>query len=458
MRRIFTLVLMVAISSLISIRADYLMAAFGDLGVQYCETKNEYQEKYLGKTVIYVHKSKNLSYSERNTWLGINGKFDTEYIITKVGGNNKKVKFQLTEKNNPESKIEMVFLSDEIKEDTYCTLGRLFTLPLLVIDNLNAKKNTDTNMGKSFPDGDPNGRFKIIDIVLDDEIIKDPGYPIPSYVIKDFVNNSTFNIPIEQIGSLKYLGEQITNPIVKGFYTITKVIMKKGDNTKLLLPHYVFEHSEDQRKRILPYQVVTAKGDMPYLSIDDLKLQCFSEDISCSYSMSLSKVERPSNSCDRYSLKEICNDDNITRFGYGDNLFNLVIFSDGKQFEFVMQNISDNTIKIIWDEAVFVGYDGVTSKVMHKGIKFSERENNQQPSTIIKGAKLEDIILPTSNVYYNDTVKDWCISSMYPMHAESEVEPIRIMLPIAVKDVVNEYIFEFDIEFGFNYPERLIIN
>ena len=71
---------------------------------------------------------------------------------------------------------------------------------------------------------------------------------------------------------------------------------------------------------------------------------------------------------------------------------------------------------------------------------------------------MEDIILPTSNVYYNDTVKDWCISSMYPMHAESEVEPIRIMLPIAVKDVVNEYIFEFDIEFGFNYPERLIIN
>ena len=59
--------------------------------------------------IIDIHKSQNITYSERYAWQSINGKFDTEYVITNVGGNNKKVKFQLAEKNNPECKIEMVF-------------------------------------------------------------------------------------------------------------------------------------------------------------------------------------------------------------------------------------------------------------------------------------------------------------------------------------------------------------
>ena len=57
MKRFYFTSLLIAISSLISVRAEYLLALFDDLGIQYCETKNEYNEKYLGKTVVYVHKS-----------------------------------------------------------------------------------------------------------------------------------------------------------------------------------------------------------------------------------------------------------------------------------------------------------------------------------------------------------------------------------------------------------------
>lgn len=42
---------------------------------------------------------------------------------------------------------------------------------------------------------------------------------------------------------------------------------------------------------------------------------------------------------------------------------------------------------------------------MHVGTKFSEREGDQPATTIIKGAKIEDLATPTSNVYYDDGIK-----------------------------------------------------
>lgn len=60
---------------------------------------------------------------------------------------------------------------------------------------------------------------------------------------------------------------------------------------------------------------------------------------------------------------------------------------------------------MVWNEAAFVGLDGSSSKIMHVGTKFSEREGNQPATTIIKGAKIEDLATPTANVYYSDGVK-----------------------------------------------------
>ena len=72
-----------------------------------------------------------------------------------------------------------------------------------------------------------------------------------------------------------------------------------------------------------------------------------------------------------------------------------------------MKNISNSTIKVVWDEAAYIDYNGETSKIMHKGIKYSEREASQPASVIIKGAKLEDVAIPTKNVSYSSSLNDW---------------------------------------------------
>ena len=93
---------------------------------------------------------------------------------------------------------------------------------------------------------------------------------------------------------------------------------------------------------------------------------------------------------------------------------------------------------------------------MHSGIKYSQREGDQPASTIIKGAKLEDLAAPTANVYYSDVLKEWTSYSLYRnADKKAEGQTIRLMLPIQVKDVINEYIFEFGLTYVYDHPEYL---
>ena len=76
-------------------------------------------------------------------------------------------------------------------------------------------------------------------------------------------------------------------------------------------------------------------------------------------------------------------------------------------------------------------------------------------TTIIKGASVEDLACPTSNVRYSDILKEWVTDSMYPKQPALEGKQVSLMLPIQIKDVVNEYIFVFDLKYKYNHPERL---
>ena len=166
------------------------------------------------------------------------------------------------------------------------------------------------------------------------------------------------------------------------------------------------------------------------------------------FSMSLTKVEKPENPDIQYGdIKTIT--DSITKYSYEDNFLDIVLFGEPEGISFVLKNKSQHTLKILWDEASFVDVDGSTSKIMHNGVKFSERENAQPPSTIIRGANLLETIIPTRNVYWDDTNKDWKAKSIYPVHPFDGTKQTILMLPIQIKGVTNEYLFIFETNFNF---------
>lgn len=255
------------------------------------------------------------------------------------------------------------------------------------------------------------------------------------YRIKNCYDRSYFNATKGEAEKWALnVGRVYTHPRVKHSYKIIGI----ESNTK-----YIALNTNTNQRR--------------YCDINNTEKYIFNEDLSGNYVSILSKVEKPSNPAIRYGkTKTVESNSDITQYSYVDNVIDILIVGDGEKFSFILKNISNNSIKIIWNEAVFVDFNGSTSKVMHSGIKYAQREGDQPATTIIKGAKIEDVAVPTCNIRYSSVLKEWVEDSMYPTRPNENPGQIRLMLPIQIKDVVNEYVFVFDVKYVYNHPEVLV--
>lgn len=236
----------------------------------------------------------------------------------------------------------------------------------------------------------------------------------------------------------------LKDPKVKASYQIVGFSSEKAeDKYSKQKNYYHVKHSETG---------VITKCDMSNPA------SAFDVDLSGKYISVLSKVEKPSNPAIRYGKTTVVEDEEkISKYSYVDNVIDIIIFGSNTQFDFILKNVSENSIKVVWNEAVFANYDGSTSKIMHAGTRYSQREADQPATTIIKGAKIEDLATPNCNVRYSDVLKKWVTDTMYPSEPAKTPGQLRLMLPIQIKDVINEYIFVFDVKYVYNHPDRLNI-
>lgn len=142
----------------------------------------------------------------------------------------------------------------------------------------------------------------------------------------------------------------------------------------------------------------------------------------------------------------------IDELSYQDSLIKMVWTLGTQDYNFVLHNMSDNTIKIIWDDAAYIGPEGNTGKIMHTGIKFTDRANPQVPTSIIKGAKLSDLIAPVDKVYFSDLQYSygWRQKLLYGYSKKqgpiNDGASTRILVPLSVDGKTIEYLFEFKIK------------
>ena len=108
----------------------------------------------------------------------------------------------------------------------------------------------------------------------------------------------------------------------------------------------------------------------------------------------------------------------------------------------------------------FVGLDGESHRVIHKSIKYSEKEKEQAPSIIARNTELHDLIIPADNIYFKKSWEKW---SAYPFLLDSTYSPedeasqrpdgkkIQVLFLINVNEKKYEYLFVFEInKIGFN--------
>lgn len=426
------LVAFTLVSVVITIKAQTI----DEFCIPHFKTKEE-AAKYIGHTII-VYKCATKSpkwddvYKFDNEF---NGDINSKYTISKIKVGKQIVFYTKCEYGS--SYKFPVNLNNEVNYDGLSSCNIFFSVN---------KFNTDKKkyIGKTYT----NANGEVVAVVEDLEIASAyDSEPKFVYTLRSKIDNEKFKCESTQVEDFcKYLGITLTHPKVK---TVYKVI--GGSN--YFASDYFFS---------LYYQYENiASGEVRSCTTEEILRAPFKNDLKGKYVTLLSNVEKPSNPEIRYGeTTVITSEDAVSKFSYKDNVIDILIFGVRDGFAFVLQNISGSTIKIIWDEAVFVNFDGSTEKVMHKGTKYAERNESQPPTTIIKNAKWEDSVTPTNLVYYYESTNKylksgWETHSLYPREDGLDPGQVMLMLPIQIKDVVNEYIFVFDVKYVFEHPELL---
>ena len=177
------------------------------------------------------------------------------------------------------------------------------------------------------------------------------------------------------------------------------------------------------------------------------------------YNVGLSNVEAPADAKKQYGETKIVTleEEGKSGYRYEDDYIDIFWFVGSAQFSFNLKNKSEYSIKIPWDNVTYINTIGSAGRVMHSGVKYIDRNNSQPASIIPKGASLSDIIQPTDNVYYvSGQYGGWRASNLFNFNIDKTNletskssyigKTVRILLPILIQDVPNEYVFEFKID------------
>ena len=122
---------------------------------------------------------------------------------------------------------------------------------------------------------------------------------------------------------------------------------------------------------------------------------------------------------------------------------------------FTLQNLSNKTIKVIWEEASYIDEKGQSNRVMHNGVKYIDRSQSQPPTTIIRGSTISDMIVPVDKVGYASgqyggwytrpifETNAWSASETLKMYDALRGKTVSVLLPIVYEGRTREFIFNF---------------
>ena len=154
--------------------------------------------------------------------------------------------------------------------------------------------------------------------------------------------------------------------------------------------------------------------------------------------LSLVKVEKPASS--QIEFGEIITEETSTRYSYTDNYIDISWFSSATVFNFTLTNKSPHSMRIIWDEVVYVDVDGIVSKMIHEGTRLADINNPQAPAIVPRGARLNSFLAPVSRI------RGGALLPLFDERNRSlDNRTVSISLPLQIQNVTNEYVFTFRI-------------
>jgi len=165
------------------------------------------------------------------------------------------------------------------------------------------------------------------------------------------------------------------------------------------------------------------------------------------YGIHLSRVQQdPALEQSLYAETSTAEKEGITYYHYRDNKINIDWHIENTRFAFSLSNVSGQSIRIPWDEAVYVDQDGKAKRVIHDGIAF-ERKNEAQPLSVVPhGAGIDDFLLPADNIVpENKNYVSWQTFYLFYDREKNVGQEVKVILPIVMQDHQYDYVFTFKV-------------
>lgn len=163
------------------------------------------------------------------------------------------------------------------------------------------------------------------------------------------------------------------------------------------------------------------------------------------YHFELTKVEKKQNANSKKGIitKGHLYEDNIISINWDADEYDM-------RFNFVLKNMTNNTIRLLWDEALIVNFDGFTERVIHKGADLEALQKAQQPAIIPSLAQLADFYCSEKYVGGRKLLGGYC---GYNNGGVNDGKEMRLILPIQIGTSTYTYSFTFSLKWEWAYPE-----
>jgi len=122
---------------------------------------------------------------------------------------------------------------------------------------------------------------------------------------------------------------------------------------------------------------------------------------------------------------------------------------DERRFQMKLDNLSQNPLKILWDQAEYRDVNNRSSRLMHPGIHFSDRNNPLPAQPLPAGGSLQEAVIPVSLVGFSQEKKTYESQPLFPLDSDAaqglKGRMFYLFIPIEVDRQIIPYNFKIQI-------------
>lgn len=171
------------------------------------------------------------------------------------------------------------------------------------------------------------------------------------------------------------------------------------------------------------------------------------------YDMALDNVKRPADAQDRWGEQEMIETD--SSYVFEDGFVKATWIPLGSIFFVRMENKTDNSIRIDWNQSAFVGPDGSSETLVHGEMKRYQIGQEVAPTVIPADGRVESLVGPEGGFGDNGPLprrrqvqgggSDGSDPGANFRQEVSDLEgkTVQVLMPLQIEDELNEYTFTF---------------